>query len=104
MQYFIYDLFHPTPMQPRLAGGNHAVSKHGTCHVFDIVRDDIRTPVYGCISLGRSIEGQRATWTDTQFNAIMYMRCSYQFNDIAFNRRLYAHPANHHLRCLEPFA
>ena len=103
MQYFIYDLFHCTSVQPCLAGGNHAVSEHGTCHVFDIVRNDIGTPVYGCIGLGRSIEGQCATWTDAQLNAIMYARGSYQFNDIAFNGWFNAHLANHHLQCLQPF-
>src|SRR5438874_5977523 len=103
MHYFIYDLFHHTPMQPRLAGGNHTVSKHGTRHAFDIVRNNIGTPMYSCVCLGRPVEGKCPAWTDAQFDTIMLTCGSYQFNDIAFNARLDAHPADHHLQCLQSF-
>ena len=51
MEYIFYDLFHDSSMQARLAGSDHTMGQDGSRYAFNIIRDNIESPMYGGISL-----------------------------------------------------
>src|SRR5258708_4928762 len=98
MEYVLYDLFHHPPMQACLAGGNHPVRQHRGSHTLYIIRNNIETPMYGRVCLGGTIKSKGTTRADTQLDPAVIARSSHQFDNIAFNRWLDAHTANHALQ------
>src|SRR2546429_9164129 len=100
MQDFLNNLLHHTSMQAHLAGRNHTMGKNRAGYSLNIIWNDIRAPMDSCVCLGSAIQCQRPSRTHPQINAIMMARSSHQFNNIAFQRRLHAYPADHPLQQL----
>src|SRR5947209_15489191 len=100
MEYVIQDLVKYTSMQASLASGHHAMGEHRACNMFYVIGDDIGAPMNSCIGLGSAIECECSTRTYAKFDTGVYTRCPHQFDDVTFDARLDAHPANDLLQAL----
>ena len=100
MQDILYNLLHDSSMQAGLAGSDHAMRKDRTCHMFDVIRDDVVSSRNGGVGLAGTVESKCTTGTDTQFNGVMVAGCADQLNDLAFNAGINAHAPNELLQAL----